>query len=57
MSLARAILQTRLPRLRGVPAVQEVAHHQAVVHHQAAVVTLTMRGVSTTPSVAIGKGI
>ena len=57
MSLAPAILQTLLARLRGVPAVREVAHHQAVHRLHQAVVTLTMRGVSTTPSVAIGKGI
>ena len=57
MSLAPAILQTRLPRLRGVPAVREVARHQAVHRLHQAVVILTMRGVSTTPSVASGKGI
>ena len=57
MSLAPAILQTLLARLRGVPAVREVAHHQAVHRLHQAVVTLMTHGVLIIKNVAIGKGI
>ena len=57
MSLKEATLRITPHRLRGVPAVREVAHHQAVHHLHQAVVTLTMRGVLIIKNVAIGKGI
>ena len=57
MSLKEATLRITPHRLRGVPAVREVARHQAVHRLHQAVVILTMRGVLIIKSAASGKGI